>query len=561
MKFILNIVNFFVNLIGGPSMLKFLVRRFLAAIPVVFAIMVVTFGLTRIMPGGPFDAVGQRSMPDHIRAQLEERYGLTKSIFFDVPNDTNGPETVWGKQAYIKGGFGENAEGSYAELSDTGVRITGSYGLTIWDDEAERLIDYEERPYDSWVDEHGDLVYTINTLSVVSTSSLTLPTGVSGISNYLNANSTINNSVNELAGYRDDCRPYKQYPGWALFATREECKTSSGNVSFVVNESKDVFRIDPLDSQFWNYFWGTLQFDFGPSLNIADRESLQVSEEIALRLPVSMRLGIVSVVFGFTFGVPLGVLAAIYHNSPVDFGATFFAVLGQSTPNIVLGPILIILLAGNNAVLLDVRDAIIPIFTDTPILSDILGAIGVFLMEAPIISDILGIDFLKNFWEGLIGGRLLPVPDGSGWDSPFFSVEHFEVLVMPVLALGTGMSAGIARLTRASLLQVLNEDYIRTARAKGLRERTVIYLHGLKNSLIPVATILGPLLAGILTGTFIVELIFVIPGLGETFITSVSARDYTMIMGVTLLYSVFLIIGNILVDIVYTWLDPRIRFD
>ena len=96
------------------------------------------------------------------------------------------------------------------------------------------------------------------------------------------------------------------------------------------------------------------------------------------------------------------------------------------------------------------------------------------------------------------------------------------------------MSAGIARLTRASLLQVLGEDYIRTARSKGLRERTIIYLHALKNSLIPVATILGPLLAALLTGTFIVELIFLVPGLGSSFINSVGARDYTTLMAVTL---------------------------
>ncbi len=98
-------------------------------------------------------------------------------------------------------------------------------------------------------------------------------------------------------------------------------------------------------------------------------------------------------------------------------------------------------------------------------------------------------------------------------------------------------------------------------RAKGLRERVVVYVHALKSALIPVATIIGPLLAGVLTGTFVVELIFTIPGLGKVFVDSVAARDYTMIMGVSLLYSVFLILGNILVDIMYTWLDPRIRFD
>ena len=249
-----------------------------------------------------------------------------------------------------------------------------------------------------------------------------------------------------------------------------------------------------------------MQLDFGPSMSVALRdENVQVSDEISQRLPISMRIGLVSVVFGFVFGIPLGVLAAVYQNSAIDYLSTFFAVLGQSIPNIVLAPVLII----------------------------------IFSVELD----------------------LLPPPEREVWSKPFLNRDHLVALILPTVALGTGMSAGIARLTRASLLQVLNEDYIRTARAKGLRERTVVYLHALKNSLIPVATILGPLLAAILTGTFVVELIFLIPGLGKTFIDGVSSRDYTTIMAVTLLYSVFLIAGNILVDIIYTWLDPRIRFD
>src|SRR5690606_19169877 len=121
-------------------------------------------------------------------------------------------------------------------------------------------------------------------------------------------------------------------------------------------------------------------------------------------------------------------------------------------------------------------------------------------------------------------------------------------LALPVITIGTGMSAGIARLTRATLLQVLNEDYIRTARSKGLRERTVIYLHALKNSMIPVVTGFGGLLAGIVSGSFVVELIFSIPGMGDTVISAVAARDYTTITGATLFFAAILIFGNILVD-------------
>ena len=134
-------------------------------------------------------------------------------------------------------------------------------------------------------------------------------------------------------------------------------------------------------------------------------------------------------------------------------------------------------------------------------------------------------------------------------------------IVLPAFALGFIQSALIARLTRASLLQVLGEDYIRTARAKGLSERVVIGFHALKNSLIPVVTIIGPLAAALLTGTFVVETVFGIPGLGRSFVTSIGNRDYPLIMGTVLVFAAFVVVGNLLVDITYAVLDPRIRYD
>ena len=131
---------------------------------------------------------------------------------------------------------------------------------------------------------------------------------------------------------------------------------------------------------------------------------------------------------------------------------------------------------------------------------------------------------------------------------------------MPAVALGTHESAIIARLTRASMLQVIREDYIRTARAKGLKERAVMVRHALKNAFIPVATVLGPMFAALLTGTFVVEQIFAIPGLGKYFITSITNRDYPVVMGTVLLYAVFLVIANLMVDLTYAFLDPRIKY-
>ena len=134
-----------------------------------------------------------------------------------------------------------------------------------------------------------------------------------------------------------------------------------------------------------------------------------------------------------------------------------------------------------------------------------------------------------------------------------------EQAIMPAFALGFAQSALLARLTRASLLQVLNEDYIRTAHAKGLRQRYVIVVHALKNAMIPVATVIGPLFAALITGTFVTERVFGIPGMGSYFVTSIQNRDYSVIMGTTLVFAFFIVIANFLVDLTYAWLDPRIR--
>lgn len=134
-----------------------------------------------------------------------------------------------------------------------------------------------------------------------------------------------------------------------------------------------------------------------------------------------------------------------------------------------------------------------------------------------------------------------------------------QQIVMPCLALSTGPAAFIASLVRSSMLEVLTTDYIKAARAKGLTERVVIYRHAFRNAVLPVVTYLGPLIAGVFTGSFVIERVFAIPGLGEYFVTSITNRDYTVILGVTVFYSSFLMIMNLLVDILYCFIDPRIK--
>jgi ABC-type dipeptide/oligopeptide/nickel transport system permease component len=260
----------------------------------------------------------------------------------------------------------------------------------------------------------------------------------------------------------------------------------------IANLEKYYGLDQPIWKQYVDWVGGIItRFDFGP---IYSSRSRRVNDIFADHLPVSAQLGILATLIAVALGMPLGILAALKQNSFWDYLGMAVAIFGVSVPNIVLGPLLILIFA--------------------------------------------------------LGLGWLPV---AGWGTP-------AKMIMPAFALGTGSAAIIARLTRASMLQVIREDYIRTARAKGLNERMVMVRHALKNALIPVATILGPMFAALVTGTFVVEQIFAIPGMGKYFITSITNRDYPVVMGAFLVYALVLILANLAVDVTYAFLDPRIRY-
>lgn len=248
--------------------------------------------------------------------------------------------------------------------------------------------------------------------------------------------------------------------------------------------------------------------NFGPSYSSRSRT---VNDIFRQQLPVSMQLGLMALLVALVIGVPLGILAALKQNTLWDYIGMSIAIFGVSVPVIVLGPILV-------------------------------WVFGVTLKWLP-----------PTGWGAKPPYILGFIPSNLG-------ISFFRYAIMPAVALGLTSSAIIARLTRASLLQVVREDYIRTARAKGLTEPMVVMRHALKNSMIPVVTILGPMFAGLITGTFVTEMIFGIPGMGKYFVTSIGNRDYPVIMGTILLYALFLVIANLVVDIMYAFLDPRIRY-
>ncbi len=299
--------------------------------------------------------------------------------------------------------------------------------------------------------------------------------------------------------YHLDQPLYMQYANYMydVFVPRIAINGPSGNL-------QDDFMFNVKVGPIW-IKW----MNFGPSFTSRSRT---VNDIFKQQLPISGQLGVMSLLIAIVIGMPLGIMAALKQNTLYDYVGMSVAIFGVSVPVIVLGPLFIYLF-------------------------------GVTLKWLPP----TGWGAKPPFLFGIL-------PTKFGWD-------FFKFAIMPSIALGLGSSAVIARLTRASLLQTVREDYIRTARSKGLHERTIIIRHALKNSLIPVITILGPLFAALVTGTFVTELTFGIPGMGRYFVTSITNRDYPVIMSTILLYAVFLVVANLLVDLAYAFLDPRIRYD
>ena len=258
----------------------------------------------------------------------------------------------------------------------------------------------------------------------------------------------------------------------------------------------------PLLQQFLTYLWGVIHFDFGDSLR---SPGTHVSDLLLESWPYTFTLGAVTFILLVPVGIGLGVIAALRQNTAVDYTALGLATAAASTPNFVVGIFLIIIFAVG--------------------LNRLTG--GTFYLST------------------------------GGLPQPFNPLQ--TELIMPVITLGALPTAYIARLTRSSTLDTLRQDFVRTAWAKGLRARLVVVRHVLKNSLIPVVTALGPTFAFLVTGSFIVETLFTIPGIGRSFVSSIAGRDYPVILGTTILFAALIALVNLVVDVLYVFIDPRVR--
>jgi len=266
----------------------------------------------------------------------------------------------------------------------------------------------------------------------------------------------------------------------------------------VVDNLNKKYGLDkPVYEQFLLYLWNVIHFDFGLSYQYQGKS---VTTLIAEGWPYTATIGTLAFLLIVPVGVGLGVIAALRQNTRVDYATMGFATFAASFPNFVIGALMVVL-------------------------------------------------FSVLAYKATAGGFFLPA---GGWGLD----DH---LVMPVITLALLPIAYTARLTRASTLETIRQDYIRTAWAKGLPERLVVVRHVLKNSLIPVVTTLGPTFAFLVTGSVIVETVFTIPGIGRAFVVAVTSRDYPMILGTTVLFSVIIAVANLVVDVLYVFIDPRVR--
>lgn len=253
----------------------------------------------------------------------------------------------------------------------------------------------------------------------------------------------------------------------------------------------------PLPQQYAIYMGNLIRGDFGISFTQKNRK---VNDIIREHFPVSATLGILAVTFAALGGVLWGALTALYRNRWPDHVIMFFVILGISVPSFVFAA---------------------------------LGQLTLVRLN------------------GLLGFSLLPV---AGWGT----VAH---MLAPSLILGLGTMAYLTRLMRSSMLEIVNSDYVRTAKAKGLPASRIFTRHQLRNAILPVITVLGPAIAAITTGSFVVELVFAIPGLGRYFVQAVQQLDYTVIMGTTVFFGAFLVLMVIAVDLLYGLIDPRVRLE
>jgi peptide/nickel transport system permease protein len=305
----------------------------------------------------------------------------------------------------------------------------------------------------------------------------------------------------------------------------------------------DAARVVPTigDNQFLGYLGDVSRGDLGQSI----KQSRPVTTMLVERLPTTIELSLLALIFAVAIGVPLGLISGYRRNSAADVGTMAFANLGVSMPVFVLG----LLLAFIFAILLKGTPFALPPSGRLSTGIAVIPLVKVWGLETVQGAPRALLDFFSGIYtfSALITGQWAALADA------------FKHLILPAIALGTIPLAIVARITRSSLLDVLGQDFVRTARAKGLRERAVVMGHAARNALLPVVTVIGLQLGGLLSGAILTETTFNLAGVGRSIYEAITGRDFAVIQGFTLVIAVFYVVVNLIVDVSYSYLDPRVR--
>lgn len=300
----------------------------------------------------------------------------------------------------------------------------------------------------------------------------------------------------------------------------------------------------PIITQFGIYIKEMASGDFGESI----RYGLPVTRLLAERLPTTVELSFCALLISMIVGIPLGIISAVKHNSWIDVITMVWANIGVSMPVFWLG----LMLAYVFSLLLK----------DTPFWLPPSGRVSPGIPNDPV-AEVWGLvlpesGFLPALFDFISRMNILNAVLTANWELLKDSIKH---IILPAVALGTIPMALIARMARSAMLDVLGQDYIRTARAKGLKNSKVIFKHAFRNSLLPLVTVIGLSLGGLLGGAVLTETIFGLSGVGRTLYDAITARDYGIVQAFTVVIAVFFVALNLLVDISYAYLDPRIRLN
>ena len=298
---------------------------------------------------------------------------------------------------------------------------------------------------------------------------------------------------------------------------------------------------DPILVQFGRYLGDIVHGDFGDSL----RDNRPVTEIILERLPMTLEVTLGAMLFSTIFGILLGVISAVRRNTAVDVGTMIGANIGVSMPVFWLGLMLAYLFA--------------IILKDTPFWIPPSGRLSSGL-SIPQLAETYNLQNLTGPWGAIVTFASNTVTFNA------LITGNYEVLrdalwhlILPCVAVGTIPLSIIARITRSSLLEVLGLDYVRTARAKGLRERNVIFKHGMRNAMLPIVTVIGLSFGGLMSGAVLTETVFALPGVGTQLVRAILSRDYAVVQGFTVVIALIFVFINFIVDLSYVFLDPRVR--